>query len=285
MSPPRPALALGVSGRAIAGQRGAQEDFFRILGNDRQAALVVCDGMGGHPGGAVAARLVCDSFMATLAEVLAGPPDGPAHLRDALDCANLRLAAAQRQDPVCSRMGTTLLAVLVRNDRLTWISVGDSPLWILRKGHLARLNQDHSLRAHPALGPPHALRSSVAGRPIRLVDEAPGAIRLAAGDLVLAASDGMLTLSDAELTRLATTASGAADAVDILLEAVERQAGPAQDNCTLVALAVSPTAPESGAPTVNPPAPASGITRALPLVAGLAAAAGAAALGLWLAGR
>ena len=42
-------------------------------------------------------------------------------------------------------MGATLIALIFHRDRLHWISVGDSPLWLWRDGTLTRLNEDHSL--------------------------------------------------------------------------------------------------------------------------------------------
>ena len=44
-------------------------------------------------------------------------------------------------------MGCTLLAVVLAQEGLYWISVGDSPLWLWRAGRLHRLNQDHAYRS------------------------------------------------------------------------------------------------------------------------------------------
>ena len=40
--------------------------------------------------------------------------------------------------------GATLTACVVRKSDFFWISVGDSPLFLFREGHLQRINQDHS---------------------------------------------------------------------------------------------------------------------------------------------
>jgi len=132
-----------------------------------------------------------------------------------------------------------------------WISVGDSLLFLLRKGKLKHLNADHSFRPfleamietgeltkemaekHPFR---NLLRSALSGDAIELLDAPERPLALQNGDLILAATDGLLTLTDAEIVK---TLSGLpphakADAIaDALLRAVEARNKPRQDNTTV----------------------------------------------------
>ena len=94
-------------------------------------------------------------------------------------------------------MATTLLAVVVEERMLHWISVGDSPLLLFRAGRLIRLNADHSVAGEQ--GENNVLRSALGGGRIAIIDWRRHGYELEEGDLILAASDGLWTLSIAEI--------------------------------------------------------------------------------------
>ena len=151
--------------------------------------------------------------------------------------------------------GTTLVAAVIERGSVRWISVGDSPLLLWRKGKLSRLNADHSMRAifaekvaakqmraadvniHPER---NALLAVLNGLEILKIDDPAGPVSLAPGDMVIAASDGLLTLTAAEISkelkRLRT--APALDVVRSLLEKVEKKANPKQDNTSIAIVRV-----------------------------------------------
>ena len=147
-------------------------------------------------------------------------------------------------------MGTTLLALLVNNDSIQWISVGDSPLYLYRDGKLMRINADHSLTPiinerlrlgeiteeeaanHPDR---HVLQSALLGQPLTLVDSVMDPVPVKKGDIIVGASDGILTLSEKQLEDLLsfgrhTTADKIADAI---IFAIRRINLDRQDNTTV----------------------------------------------------
>ena len=218
------------------GKRPYQEDSWALatLG-DGSLLAIVADGMGGHAGGAVASRLAVDAFVLAV-EQGGGLADG---LQDANEA--VRLGALGKPD--LNGMGATVVAAHVRGDEVRWISVGDSPFYLVSAGKLERLNADHSmapqidalvergmLTAEEAEHHPgrHTLREAVMGDPLTLIDK--GSRRLIAGDRLLLCSDGVQTLSVEQI------AAQAARPASVLVEAVLAVAKDHQDNVTVVKL-------------------------------------------------
>jgi len=212
----------------------------------------LADGMGGHAGGALASATICKEFLGHFLSL-----DGAARerLRPALDAANAAVAAKVDANPGLAGMGATLVGAIVGDAGLSWISVGDSPMYLYRGGELAQLNEDHSLApvidrlvaqgkmsADEARADPrrHYLRSAITGEDIELIDAPARALLLAPGDVVLIASDGIHTLeSDAMQKLVADHAEAGPDAVaEALVTSVDAAGEPHQDNTTVVVITV-----------------------------------------------
>ncbi|MEE4361371.1 MAG: Stp1/IreP family PP2C-type Ser/Thr phosphatase [Pseudomonadales bacterium] len=127
------------------------------IGNDPDLGLLVlADGMGGLEAGEVASALavevVLEEARRRLAELEGGQSDPESGLaleslalRDAVARANAVIREVAERQPQCAGMGTTLVALLFYDDRLTVAHVGDSRLYRLRGGRLERVTLDHSL--------------------------------------------------------------------------------------------------------------------------------------------
>ena len=241
---PGEAAAIGIAQHQ--GARPYQED--RAIQLIAGTGFVLCDGMGGHAGGDVAASLATEHFASAMAEA----PDRPVpdRLAAALKAANQALADALDQSDELEGMGATLVGVLIDDGRVWWVSVGDSPLWVIRNGETLRLNENHSLAAivdaaarrgeiseEQARRDPrrNQLRSAVMGHEIDLVDLPGRPTELEAGDIVLAASDGVETLSDREIGQLVASraAAGMPQVARDLVEAVIAKEKRRQDNVTV----------------------------------------------------
>ncbi|MCB2130171.1 MAG: protein phosphatase 2C domain-containing protein [Rhodobacteraceae bacterium] len=242
-----------VSGKQSVGERDNQEDALRFVLQSEQdpnsdILMLLADGMGGHVGGEIASNLALQSFENHFVAVSrqSVPAD---RLAEALDVSNRQIERRIAQEPELRGMGCTLIGALKRGDRLQWISVGDSLLYLFRRGSLRRLNADHSLYgellelvaagkmtqaeadAHPRR---NALRSALIGAPLSLTDL--NSVALERGDLVILASDGIETLSPARITEILRQ-EGQADPGRIssaLIREVEAQKRPHQDNTTVI---------------------------------------------------
>jgi protein phosphatase len=103
--------------------------------------------------------------------------------------------------PVPLRPGTTLTAALVTGRRLRLAHLGDSSCWLLRKGRLRRLTEEHThaaqLVAAGAVQPGSVAQRRLEGMLTRFAGM-PGSacpqlvtVRLRAGDRLLVATDGV----------------------------------------------------------------------------------------------
>lgn len=218
--------------------------------NSTRLVAVLADGMGGHTAGALASRTVCESFISTYAGLNGARPE---RLIKSLRSANDAIAAQVRSNPILAGMGTTLVAAVFGDQGVEWVSVGDSPLLLFRRGEIALLNEDHSLAPEldhlAALGRMtveeakadprrHMLRSAVTGEDLDLVDLSRRPLGLEAGDYVILASDGLQTLETMEIQRIvaAYADDGAGAVANALIRAVEAIRDPHQDNTTVVAV-------------------------------------------------
>ncbi len=245
-----PGAAPPVEGGQALDARGSHAESALGDPHDELLIAVLADGMGGHTGGALASRTVCETFLSAL-----GGREGDlkSHLTDALETANGALAEKVAADPVLSGMGSTLVGVVFSRGGVDWVSVGDSPLLLFRRGEIAILNEDHSLApeldrlaqagfmtTEEAMRDPrrHMLRSAVTGDDLELVDVSRISLELEAGDYVILASDGVHTLECSELERIVSAyADDGAEAVArALIRAVEAVRDPHQDNATVIAV-------------------------------------------------
>lgn len=218
--------------------------------------VIMADGMGGENAGDVASRCVVNTFV-DYCDRYRCKERVPAMLGSAMLAANEALATAMTDNPDLEGMGTTLLAAVVTEDSLHWVSVGDSPLYLYREGDISQINEDHSmmplllkqvedgelneqdLAEHPDR---NVLRAAMTGEEIESVDCPVEATPLLPGDIVIVASDGIQTLDEASIKiRLDRHKSLTAEGITKkLLKAVVTEANPKQDNTSINVIRIPP---------------------------------------------
>jgi serine/threonine protein phosphatase PrpC len=249
-------VAFEHAARAIKGARNYQEDAAEVrLAAHPSAetgapllAAVLADGMGGHAGGALASGLACKFFLHAFTS---SSGNVPTRLDEALNLANDAIAKEVAENAALEGMGCTLIGAAFGPAGLEWVSVGDSPLFLVRKGEIALLNEDHSLapeidklaaagrvsweaaRSDPRR---HYLRSALTGGEIELIDRSRRPLALEGGDVVILASDGIQTLAQADILQVVqrSARAGAGAIAEALLAAVEAAGETYQDNATVV---------------------------------------------------
>lgn len=242
--------ALDLATADYIGARSQQQDATQaqLIAGNTGALLVLADGLGGHESGAEAARIVVDTFVEAAVNGMFDPaPARRSALREALDKANGRIATGLNPGHGQRSMASTAVAAIVADGALQWVSVGDSHLYVWRKGELLKLNQDHSqaglmIRSGQyapddpeVLAAKSVLVSALTGRKLELVDHPAEAFRLELGDVLLLASDGLNTLTEHEVETIVTgeQTGGAARLSKVLLETVVERRADRQDNTTV----------------------------------------------------
>lgn len=258
------------------GKRAQQEDaiYCDFVQGKQLGFVVLADGMGGHAAGEVASNTVTEHFMSALSKLnrqIKMPKDISKTLSKIAQSANDCLARKISNTPETSGMGTTLLAVTFHDDQMRWLSVGDSPLFLLRNGALHQLNEDHSLAPQidllvasglmdPEEGRNHpdrnVLTSVLMGGDVAKTDCPNAPFALWAGDIIVAASDGLQTLDHCQLEflLLRNRAEPSAVIVSRLLQAINAIDSPDQDNTTFSVIRVNQTGhavPKFNTPRLN----------------------------------
>jgi len=252
---------------------------------DGRRLLAVCDGMGGHRGGAVASAMAVDAIGRYFES--AREADAAALLRAAFELANRSIHDSAALDPALAGMGTTGVALLLdpaAPDPGAWVAhVGDSRAYRLREGALEQLTRDHTVGA--ALGSLGFSAGDTAGRQSHALLRALGTepevdvdvqrVSLQRGDRFLLCSDGLWDLVEPEPIRSVLVRYVPEEAARILVEEANRRGG--RDNITLQIAELGPGRAIRGAVA------RARRSRTAVTIAGAAVAVAALLLGLLLA--
>ena len=129
--------------------RKQNQDAYHIVKLDKTCVLaIVCDGMGGAKSGNVASSLAVDVFVQEVQRRWVPGTDwdkADQILRSAVKLANFTVYDQAKQFVEFDGMGTTLVAALIRGQKVTVVNVGDSRAHGITEGGIRQLTKDHSL--------------------------------------------------------------------------------------------------------------------------------------------
>jgi len=226
---------LRTAGRTDIGHlRENNED--AIVSSDRLA--LVADGMGGHPGGEIAANAAAGVVPA----VFKGRSVD--ELEAAVRAANWAIRDRAVAQPGLEGMGTTVCAAgLLTDGHLALVNVGDSRAYLWHEGALTQLTQDHSVTAeliqrgeireeeapqHPHYGV--LTRALGVGTDIEIDRRT---VALEKGDRIVVCSDGLFNELSGE--EIASAMAGGGDAAAIVDNLIDRALGQGgRDNVSVV---------------------------------------------------
>jgi formylglycine-generating enzyme required for sulfatase activity/serine/threonine protein phosphatase PrpC len=236
----------------IDGARDYQEDAYMVnqLGEsdkgDVCALVIMADGMGGHAAGNVASNMVVATFNKTFQGQFP-TSDVSDVLTNALNRSNEQIRASVKETPALRGMGCTMVSAYLQDDKLFWVSVGDSHLYLVRDRELIKQNADHSYGAYldmmkeqgmeieeQAGMSRNMLMSAMTGEEISSIDVSETPIKVRPGDRVIVASDGLDTLGAGAIIQYSSWSATAKECVYALLKAVEDANKINQDNTTLI---------------------------------------------------
>ena len=220
--------------------RTSNEDSYGVFS---PAVYVVADGLGGHAAGEIASRMV---VAAVHDMVNSGEEIDAAALQSAVLRANQRVLDASAENPSYEGMGSTATVLHIdEKDGLAYYAhVGDSRLYLLRRGIFQQVSRDHSyveeLVARGELSEAeaqHHPRKNLLLRAVGIEESLHvdgDSFSIEDGDRLLLATDGLTNMvEDAALAApLGSSFEGVADR---MVEQALAEGG--RDNVTAIALA------------------------------------------------
>lgn len=122
--------------------RKNNEDFVLKADTPLGFAYVLCDGMGGHAGGAIAAQLCAQTIIQTLQQT--SEKEVEKAILSAINHANEVIHTCANTEPALRGMGTTCVVAVIQDKFLYFSHVGDSRLYQYHNQQLTQLTKDHS---------------------------------------------------------------------------------------------------------------------------------------------
>ncbi|MCM1537740.1 MAG: protein phosphatase 2C domain-containing protein [bacterium] len=215
-----PELTVRIGKIHSVGRRANQQDTFAYSDVEDQRTvsekgilLIVADGMGGLAQGAEVSSIVAVEMLRYFDE--SGGSENPAELlREALLHANQKVNEFLGEE-MLGKSGSTVVAALLKEHGVYWISVGDSSIFYYHDNRLTRLNVLHNYALElqemvergeitreeaDASRDRNALISYIGAGEIARIDQNEEPVVLSAGDRLMLATDGIYgTASMAEL--------------------------------------------------------------------------------------
>ena len=224
--------------------RTANQDAYCI--DEEGRFFIVADGMGGHAGGQEASRIATEVIQQYLNEYWKSSQLSAELLKDAVLKANHAIIQDQMAHPERSDMGTTVVAVIFRDDQPMCAHIGDSRLYRLRGAQLDQITDDHTwvaramklgditpgqARVHPWR---HILSKCLGREDLSQVDVQ--SFDYQPNDRLLLCSDGLTEeLSDHVITSHMKTIRSCDKAASALVDAAKDSGG--RDNITVILVA------------------------------------------------
>ncbi|MEO6407165.1 MAG: protein phosphatase 2C domain-containing protein [Burkholderiaceae bacterium] len=230
------------------GKRPYNEDRLGCWQREGSLLLAVADGMGGHAHGEVAAQITVDhlgqAFETAAKPTLAAP-------ERFLDTAVLDAHAQILEQARLRRLGdsprTTVVACAVQDGRAWWTHVGDSRLYLIRKGRVASRTRDHTYvqqlvdsgRIREEAAENHPDRNRVMrclGGPQAPAIEPSQSMPLEKDDVLLLCSDGLWGPLTQRQILIGLIGRDPALALPELIALAEARGGARCDNISVVAM-------------------------------------------------
>ncbi|MGN0436257.1 MAG: PP2C family protein-serine/threonine phosphatase [Wujia sp.] len=247
-------IHMGISS-IIGTQKNQQDTVFGHIEGDK-AIAIVCDGMGGMNGGEIASQTAAKILAEDFFNLSLGEPIPQFFRREAykMDEAVFSLTDSNNQ-PLNG--GTTVVSVIVYENKLFWLSVGDSKIYIIRNGEIIAVNREHNYKLlldsklkkgliteeeyKAEENQAEALVSYIGIGNLNLMDINESPFELLEDDIVILCSDGLYKrLSDEEIMNIVMLEEPDMErAARRLTDVVMKRTKKAQDNTSLVLLQYS----------------------------------------------
>ena len=236
---------------SLPGNRKTNQDRLGVAESHAGVVLILGDGLGGKPGGALAAETLVKSVQHSLQHEIM-PVDEPEKLLEKLIIKAhyaVRLAGKKQAPPM--EPGSTAVLCLIQNKKAWWAHVGDSRCYLFRDGLPIYRTQDDSYVEHLYQKGEITLEKRN-GHPMRnyitqcigLMENEPKVsvskgVNLQIGDTLLLCSDGFWEPLDDAIIGATLLENGIQDSVSKLALHAEKNTYPNSDNISALAMKIT----------------------------------------------
>jgi PPM family protein phosphatase len=127
----------------IGKRKGNEDSLFPRKPTTTDRLFIVCDGVGGNPGGAVASEITCNTIP-TYFKQYVNDISSETHLQEAVALAQKSLRNFIKNTPEYRAAATTLALLHFNSKGATVAHIGDSRVYQFRKGAILHKTSDHS---------------------------------------------------------------------------------------------------------------------------------------------
>jgi PPM family protein phosphatase len=236
-------MTIDICARTEIGKiRSANEDAFYV--DPDKGIFLVADGLGGHPAGNVASRMVVEEavrFLGGKSRVL----EGKVAVGQAIKKANEAVYNESIKTPQVSGMGTTVVLAVLRGEFLYLANVGDSRAYLYSDRGLRQLTRDHTItfqlyeqgkirKETIPFHPYHGVLLRSVGLE-RTVEVDTYEVHYKKGEYVILCTDGLTDLvQDREIEQILMRYPGLEEACDAMTTLAMERGGT--DNITIIVI-------------------------------------------------
>lgn len=246
-----------LAAQSVIGNREEQQDRFGYDIKGDEGITAVCDGMGGHEGGKIASTKSVEMLLDMYNK---NYPCLDYHCL-LMNCAydiDEQIAMLKNSDGEKMMAGSTLSAVIIKDKKMTWLSVGDSRIYLFRNDEIKQLTRDHNYKLDlderlktgkidreyydSQISKGASLVSFMGAGRLPFIDCNEQAFELKQDDRIIITSDGLYkTLSDDSIKTLVsnfTNIRQAASAIESKACRTSRNTKAMRDNTTFVIIKI-----------------------------------------------
>jgi protein phosphatase len=210
--------------------------------------IIICDGMGGHMQGEVAAQIAVQTIGTQFQQQANSRIKDPKQfLEDAMMAAHIEIHRYRAGRGLPESPRTTCVTCIIQDGKAWWAHAGDSRLYWIRDGRIKDMTRDHSqLEAMIADGmvdandpnnlPDRNRLFNCLGAPAMPMIELSDPVRLEPGDHMLLCSDGLWGAVPDNIIAAAFRTNSVMRVVPELINYALLEAGASSDNVTAIGM-------------------------------------------------
>lgn len=241
-------LHVDIGNAQIIGTREKQDDSFGTCIKNYGVLAVVADGIGGYLNGNLASQITVETFLDEFDK-----RDVTDNLSYFFQKTSMLSNERIRDEFGDAKGGTTVVSVVLKDDKLFWTSVGDSNIAVFRKNRLIMVNRKENVKnwlENQYYAGNAKLKEVLDGKSdkrlvnylgydgFKKADESDRPIYLKKKDRILLYSDGVEILGQIGLENILKKRMNAQKMADAIIQSVARSNKAKKDNATIVLLVV-----------------------------------------------